>query len=86
MLASDHLLLHDMYLALALTAVSLCPRAELSQFCSAVPHENVAAIRCLQDKAEDPTFGAACRQEVQKYEQHISADYRCEGSLAARCQ
>ena len=50
--------------------------AELAQFCSAVPHENVAAIRCLQDKAEDPTFGAACRQEVQKYEQHISADYR----------
>ncbi len=50
--------------------------AELAQFCSKVPHENVAAIRCLQDKVEDPTFGAACKQEVQKYEQHISADYR----------
>ena len=59
-----------------LRAVSLCAPAELAQFCSKVPHENVAAIRCLQDKVEDPTFGAACKQEVQKYEQHISADYR----------
>ena len=50
--------------------------AELAQFCSKVPHENVAAIRCLQEKVEDPTFGAACKEEVQKFEQHISKDYR----------
>ena len=58
--------------------------AELQQFCEKVPHENVAAIRCLQDKVEDPQFGAACKAEVQVFEQHISADYRRGVVLASR--
>ena len=41
-----------------------------------VPHENVAAIRCLQEKMEDPQFGPVCKKEVQAFEQHISTDYR----------
>ena len=39
-------------------------------------HENGAAIRCLQEAQEAPTFGSTCRAEVQAYEIRISADFR----------
>ncbi len=49
---------------------------ELDQWCGEVPHEHARAIRCLQEHADAPGFGDACRAEIAQHDQHLSADFR----------
>jgi hypothetical protein len=49
---------------------------EIGLFCPKVPHGHARVIRCLQENKGRKDFGKACREEVARYEQTISKDYR----------
>ena len=64
--------------------VAACAR-EVEAFCKDVPHGNARVIRCLQDNKGGKDFGKACRDEVARYEQLASKDYRLNFRLKKVC-
>ncbi|KXZ55868.1 hypothetical protein GPECTOR_2g1419 [Gonium pectorale] len=59
---------------------------ELKLFCKDVPHGEARAIRCLQDKKDDPDFGKECRKQVLAYEKEAASDYRLNYRLNKSCK
>ena len=50
--------------------------AEITKFCSGIPHGHAQVIRCLQDNMESEDMSGECREEVTRDQIRSSQDYR----------
>lgn len=59
---------------------------EIEEFCKDVPHGHARVIRCLSDNKDRETFGAKCKDEIVRFEERQSSDYRLNWGLERACE
>ena len=59
---------------------------EIDEFCKDVPHGHSRVIRCLSDNKDRETFGSKCKEEVVRFEERQSSDYRLNWGLERACE